>query len=84
MIKLKTVQPYFDALVSRRKQFEVRFNDRDFQVGQELCLAEWDVETQRYTGNAVIAKIAYVLDNPDFCKEGYVVLQLAFMRNEWS
>jgi len=38
---LKTVQPYFEALWSGEKRFEVRKNDRGFQVGDSLCLREY-------------------------------------------
>ena len=36
---LKTVQPYFEALWSGEKRFEVRKNDRGFEVGDSLCLS---------------------------------------------
>jgi len=75
LIRLKTVQPYFDDLGV--KQFEVRKNDRAFEVGQWLQLAEYDATTDSYSGRYVLARISYILDSSDYCKEGYVVLQLA-------
>lgn len=38
---LKVVPPYFDALVSGSKTFEVRKNDRAYQAGDVLRLREW-------------------------------------------
>lgn len=74
---LKTVQPFYDDVISGRKPFEVRFNDRDYQVGDQARLLEYDAENQRLTGYcSPLFKITYVLDNPMFCKEGYVVLGL--------
>ena len=71
---LKTVQPFFDDVISGRKPFEVRFNDRDYQVGEQVRLWEYDVENQQFTWWATpLLKITYVLDNPQFCKEGFVI-----------
>lgn len=41
--ELKVVPPYFDALVSGGKTFEVRKNDRAYQRGDVLKLREWHV-----------------------------------------
>lgn len=38
---LKTVQPWFDYVVSGKKTFEVRKNDRDFRAGDILILHEY-------------------------------------------
>lgn len=38
--KLKTVQPFFDAVWSGEKTFEVRKNDRNFNIGDRLMLIE--------------------------------------------
>lgn len=38
---LKVAPPYFDALVSGAKTFEVRKNDRGYQRGDLLRLREW-------------------------------------------
>lgn len=43
--ELKVVPPYFDALVSGSKTFEVRKNDRAYQAGDVLRLREWHVGT---------------------------------------
>lgn len=41
---LKVVPPYFDALVSGAKTFEVRRNDRAYQRGDIMHLREWHPE----------------------------------------
>lgn len=72
---LKTVQPFFDDVISGLKRFEVRFNDRNYQVGEQVRLLEYDAENQRFSGWASpLLKITYVLDNPQFCKDGFVIL----------
>lgn len=67
---------YFEAVASGEKTFEVRWDDRGFQAGDEVVLHEWDRDRAcdcrrvsvthlpgcaRYTGRAVTARIGYVL-----------------------
>lgn len=71
--KLKTHSDYFSDVKGRIKKFEVRFNDRNFQLGDTLLLQEWNPDTG-YTGEELKVKVIYILNNPDYCKEGFVVL----------
>jgi hypothetical protein len=71
--ELKTLPGYFLALIGDRKTFEVRKNDRDFKVNDILILKEWSPD-RGYTGYETKRKISYILDNPDYCKEGYIIL----------
>ena len=40
--ELKTWPEFFTETRSGRKKFELRRNDRDFRVGDQLLLKEWD------------------------------------------
>ena len=71
---LKILPEYFDAVLSGKKTFEVRYNDRDFKEGDLLILEEYSVFDFLYTGRTVCVKVTYILDNPDFVKKGYVIL----------
>lgn len=55
-----------------RKPFEVRLNDRDFQVGDLLHLREWIPQEERYTPREVAGPITYLTSFG--CQPGYVVL----------
>jgi len=70
--ELKTLTQYFNEVRNGNKTFEVRFNDRNFQVGDILILKNYDGE--KYLGDEIKVKVSYILDNSDFCKDGYVVL----------
>jgi hypothetical protein len=41
-------------------------------------LSEWDDKKQEYTGRIVGANITYILDDPNYCKEGYVIIGFEF------
>lgn len=69
--ELKTLPKFFKAQVTGNKQFEVRKNDRDFQVGDILILKEWD---NGYTGAEVNVIVTYMLKDFIGLKDGYVVL----------
>lgn len=64
--KLKSHPKYFDLVWSGEKNFEVRKNDRDFQVGDVVTLLEWDpgkeadLHGQKYTGRQVTKRISCV------------------------
>lgn len=51
--ELKVIPPYFDALVSTTKTFELRKNDRAYQRGDILKLREWHPLGSITKGNCV-------------------------------
>jgi len=71
---LKTESEYFEPILSRKKNFELRLNDRDFQVGDILRLEE--VKDGRFTGRNTYRIVSYVLKEvPNFgLKEGHAIL----------
>lgn len=75
--ELKTWPPYWQAVASGQKPFEVREDDRDFDLGDRLLLREWDPQIKSYTGRKVICEITYKLDGGAFgIEEGFCVLGL--------
>lgn len=79
--ELKTVPTYFEEVWSGRKTFEIRLNDRNFQVGDTLVLKEWSTVKEIFTGKAIEAKITHVFLGPAFGLEaGYAIL--SFNPNE--
>lgn len=74
---LKIWPIYFDAVAFGDKRFEVRKDDRDFRVGDELRLREWDPQTESYTGRECLAVIDYLLTGGALGIEtGYVVMSI--------
>jgi len=74
---LKVWSEYFDALVSGDKSFEVRKNDRNYQVGDILQLREWDKDKGEYTGRYASKVVTYMLNGGMFgIEQGYCVMGL--------
>lgn len=70
--EIKCWPEFFAAVRSGIKTFEVRLNDREYQVGDRLLIKEWDKDTECFTGNAVSRDVQYVTNYNQ--KDGYVVL----------
>lgn len=73
--QLKIKRSHFVDILYNRKRFEVRYNDRNYQVGDFLGLNEVD-EDNRETGHCVIVRVLDVLDDPEYCKPGYVIMSI--------
>lgn len=73
---LKCWPQYMPALWSGEKKFEVRVNDRDFQVGDELYLHEWNPETKLHTGRGARFKITYMVQGAPFLPDNLCVMSL--------
>ena len=75
--QLKIESKYFEDIASGKKTFEVRNNDRNFIVGDFLALNELNKTGEhKETGRCCLVFVTYILDDPAYCKEGYVVLGL--------
>lgn len=53
---LKTWKEPFRAVWDGLKTAEFRKNDRDFQVGDAVILAEWDIKTSQFTGDIILIR----------------------------
>lgn len=72
---LKTLTTFYQEVGNGKKNFEVRFNDRYFKVGDVLHLQEF-IPPSTYTGREINREVIYILDDSNYCKEGFVVLGL--------
>ena len=79
---LKTWPEFFQAMKSGKKTFEIRKNDRDFNVGDMLILQEYGPSLQVYTGNEITVEVTYTLDVLPFVPEGYVCMSVALEKGE--
>lgn len=71
--ELKIYPKYFEAVLDESKTFEIRKNDRNFHVGDNIFLREWD--NIKYSGRTIFAEITYILDDKFIgLAEDYVAL----------
>jgi hypothetical protein len=85
---LKIWPPFFQDIVSGRKTFDVRRNDRKFKLGDTIRFREWEPkehghqDAPYYTGREHSMRVSYILDprpnrDPDCgLVPGYIVLGL--------
>jgi len=71
----------FDAVKSGEKTFELRRDDRDFNVEDHLLLREWD-SVGGYTKRKILVRVTYVLRQAersglahDFCAMSVVRIE---------
>lgn len=73
--ELKTYPHYFQETLDGNRTFEVRLNDRKFQVGDIVILKEWD--NIKYSGREIRGKIKYILNDTFIgLAKGYVAFSL--------
>ena len=72
--ELKILPTYFTDVTIGQKPFELRKDDRDYNVGDTIKLKEWD--GVKYTGRFFFRTISYLLRNcPEYgLKEGFVII----------
>lgn len=73
--KLKLAKMFFEDVRLGRKSFELRKNDRDYQIGDILELREMD--NGEPTGRVIEKEITYILEGFSGLKEDYCILALA-------
>lgn len=59
--ELKTWPIYFKCIFMGDETFELRKNDRDFQINDVLELKEYDPDKEEYTGRILYIKVGYIL-----------------------
>lgn len=74
-IRKKILPEYFEAVKARKKNFELREDKDDVQVGDLLVLAEFEY-FKGYSGREVSRHIKYVLrDCPEYgLQKGYCII----------
>lgn len=75
--ELKIKPQYYEDVKIGLKPFEIRKNDRDFKPGDILILNEYSLDDSgagTYSGRALTVRVTYLLNDQEYCKEGYVIL----------
>lgn len=70
--EVKTAPSYFEAAMASKKLFELRKNDRNYQVGRKLLQKEF--KDNEYTGRKILQEITYLLEDYTGLEDGYCIL----------
>lgn len=71
--ELKVLPAFFTAVSQGTKTFELRKDDRGFEVGDRLRLREWDGE---YSGRSINCKVTFILRDFPGLEPSYVILNI--------
>lgn len=74
---LKSWPDYFKLMMDGEKDFEIRNNDRNYQINDVCQFFEWDDKRGGFTGNrSPYFRVRYVLSKTPGLLPGYVLLLL--------
>lgn len=82
--ELKIFPCFFKDILSGKKRFEARKDDCGFKVGDLLALNEYDGFEKCYTGRSVVVGVDYILSDPEYVREGYVILGIRPCEVVWE
>jgi hypothetical protein len=75
--ELKIWPEFFEPVFQGKKNFELRFDDRRFEVGDELHMREYVPATNQYTGREARKTISYILRSNRRLEYGYVIMSFS-------
>lgn len=73
---LKIHPEHFEEVLTGKKTFEVRENDRNYKTGDLLALNEYDPGTETYTGRCALVYADYVCTSTKYVREGFAVMSI--------
>lgn len=69
----------FEAIASGTKTHDIRdMSERDYAVGDEMVLREWNQSQGEYTGRCLVVEITYITDRRTPCAFSSAVLDRRF------
>jgi ASC-1-like (ASCH) protein len=78
--ELKIMPEYFEAVALGNKTFEVRKDDRKYNVGDTLVLQEYSGHS--LTGREVTVMVTYILRDRNYCKDGFCIIGIKITQQQ--
>ena len=80
--ELKTINPYFTQIWLGMKTFEIRYNDRSYNVGDFLLLKEYNPNnlTMKYSFREILCEVTSILRDKYMLGKGYVVMSIKIIK----
>lgn len=79
---LKIWPVYFDLHITRQMEFQIRRDDRKFEISDRLRLREWDPTTEKYSGRVALSRVTSVIRDLPGLQPGFVALGAFFQQIE--
>jgi len=79
---LKISSIYYDKVIAELKRFELRLNDRGFELGDYLILREIVEPVKRITGRECLVRIVYMTQNFTGLEPGWAILSIKKLAEE--
>ena len=80
--RLKIKSEHYINVINGTKTAEIRYNDRNYQVGDILILNEID-ENGNFTGKNCAVIVTHVLDDNQYLQNGYVMLSFRMPSSDY-
>ncbi len=82
--ELKCHTEYFMKVVTSQKKFEIRKNDRNFEVGDVLHLKNYDPKNETYLFGHCLAEVDYIFEGQGFgVTSGYCVMSITVLKSDY-
>lgn len=81
---LKSWPEYFEAQWDCSKQFELRHNDRGYEVGDELLIHEWTPGVCTFTRRVLHLSVNHVLHGGVFDLPGHICVMSTVVLDRWD
>lgn len=70
--ELKIMPAFFQEVENGNKTFEVRRDDRAYNVNDLLKLQEYNGHS--FTGRELTVRVTYILRDRNYCKDGFCIM----------
>lgn len=79
---IKIWPEWFNMVIRRHKEFELRKAERPYAAGDTLRMKEFDPKTNTFTGRVGIARIQCVMSDMPGLLPGFVAMGILFLKME--
>jgi len=75
--ELKTWTEHYQNVVRGLKPWEIRLNDRNYQIGDTLVLKEYFPNLEKYSGEETKVEVIHILHGGNFgIEKGYCIMTI--------
>ena len=80
--ELKILPCFYNEVISGCKKFEIRKNDRSYEINDKLLLQEFDIDSKKRTGRESMFLVTSILRTFEGLKEGFVIMSIELLNTK--